>query len=83
MQPNRPGHGNNSPSYLDELKLVLEKRNSPVNTTDASTPRNADTSTPASPMQPNRPGHGNNSPSYLDELKLVLEKKYGSVDRNS
>ncbi|WP_230083259.1 hypothetical protein, partial [Providencia sp. wls1938] len=79
----RPGHGNLTPSYLDELKSVLEKRNSSVDTTDASTPRNADISTPASPTQPNRPGHGNLTPSYLDELKSVLEKRNSSVDRNS
>ncbi|HHR6454391.1 TPA: hypothetical protein ACS78C_003852, partial [Providencia alcalifaciens] len=51
-------HGtNNGPSYMDELKSVLEKRNSFIDTTNASTSSSTETLTQSSPRSPNKPGH--------------------------
>ncbi|HHR6150624.1 TPA: hypothetical protein ACS73S_003208, partial [Providencia alcalifaciens] len=50
-------HGtNNGPSYMDELKSVLSKRNSYADTTDASTSSSTETLTQASSRSPNKPG---------------------------
>ena len=76
-------HGtNNGPSYMDELKSVLSKRNSYADTTDASTSSSTETLTQASSRSPNKPGHSNNGLSYMDELKSVLDKRNSFIDNN-
>ncbi|HHR5992048.1 TPA: hypothetical protein ACS70V_003555, partial [Providencia alcalifaciens] len=75
-----PGHSNNGPSYMDELKSVLSKRNSYTDTTDASTSSSTETLTQVSSRSPNKPGHSNNGPSYMDELKSVLSKRNSFID---